>query len=127
MGMSDDEDDLNPERIEFTVGVCVRMVWDETEQAYTLSRPLVTTLDGLFTNAVDGVWVPEFGEWIPLETDELCDARALAVRVVADAITDRFMDVVDRRLDLLEAAIRARNWEKTEADFDWVLRAVRTM
>jgi hypothetical protein len=63
--LDEDEDEADrPERIEFTIGVCVPMMWDADAGRYVLDGPQYLTDGGLFSDASDGVWVPDDDEWV---------------------------------------------------------------
>jgi hypothetical protein len=76
-----------PGVIEFTIGVCVRMKWDGA--AYVFDGSPCTTDGGLFTDATEGPFDPDAGEWIGLDNGELLYASDRAHRLVHDALSTR--------------------------------------
>ena len=76
-----------PQVIEFTIGVCVRMKWSGT--AYVLDGLPSLTDGGLFSDASQGPFDPELGEWLNLTNDDLFDASSRAHRIVESSLALR--------------------------------------
>ena len=81
--MSEGRNELQrPQRLEFTVGVCVPFKWDAGVGRYVVDGELFITNGGLFSDAENGPWLPDEDRWGRLEDDELEAAEAVAHRLV---------------------------------------------
>jgi hypothetical protein len=84
-----DVEDEPYKRLEVTVGVMVPFNWDAEAQTYRLVRDEVrTTAGGLFSDAEDGMWVPEYEEWFGPENADMDSAWTEAWNFVRSAVTD---------------------------------------
>jgi hypothetical protein len=72
-----------PERLEYTIGVCVSMKWDARTESYVPDGPMTTTVGGLFSDAEEGAWDPAKGDWVSNETDAMLAAHQRAERLVS--------------------------------------------
>jgi hypothetical protein len=85
--IGDEEDSERPVRIEFTVAVCVPMVWDADAGRYeVVDGELALTNGGLFWDAENGPWLPDEDRWGRLEDEELEAASSTAHALVQSRV-----------------------------------------